>query len=230
MEDDFITGTDAEFGEVVKKDEEVRNSIRRSHSKRKSFDVITSIISIFDRSDSEHGDDSNLNDDAIGRTRSDFSPESISHDVEEGPNDDGHEEEQATPGVSNINVVEHDVNTTIRLLKVPSPGIKVLLEEAVNNDDANANSATTRLIFPECAICLNEYKVDERISWSQEDDCDHAFHETCILRWFLTLSSREDARQQRRSYEVECNLHCPMCRQDFIASPSNALSRNSISE
>lgn len=66
--------------------------------------------------------------------------------------------------------------------------------------------------------------VGERISWSSQDNCDHVFHEDCILRWFITLSWRADTKRRKRQCDVECKLHCPMCRQDFIASPNATLS------
>jgi hypothetical protein len=67
--------------------------------------------------------------------------------------------------------------------------------------------------------------VGERISWSSQDNCDHVFHEDCILRWFITLSWRADTKRCKRQCDVECKLHCcPMCRQDFIASPNATLS------
>ena len=57
-------------------------------------------------------------------------------------------------------------------------------------------------------------------------NCDHVFHEDCILRWFLTLSRRADAKRRKRKRDVECKLHCPMCCQDFMASPKTTFSNS----
>ena len=215
-----MTGTDAEFGEVVKKDEGKRQSLHQSSvhlsdHRRRSLDVITRIKSPFDRSDSGHGDVIVHKDGIIDTTRFDCSQGSEFRDVEQGPSDETGKE--MTGAWKNETAEEIDVDAPIRLLKVPCPGIKVRAE-VVNNDVA-IDIGDARLIFPECSVCLNEFKVGERISWSREANCDHVFHEECILRWFLTLSCKEDAKRRKRSYEIGCKLHCPMCRQEFTDSP-----------
>ena len=115
-------------------------------------------------------------------------------------------------------IEEKDDKTTIRLLQLPFPGNKAPadVDDAVSHHTIDTDDLRT--ISPECTVCLNEFIVGERISWSSGDNCDHVFHETCILRWFLTLSRRADANRRRRKCDVECKLHCPMCRQDFIPS------------
>mmetsp|Transcript_12022 Transcript_12022/g.20049 ORF Transcript_12022/g.20049 Transcript_12022/m.20049 type:complete len:218 (-) Transcript_12022:96-749(-) len=50
----------------------------------------------------------------------------------------------------------------------------------------------------ECCICLDGYEAGETVCWSKEDDCDHIFHEDCIMAW---LNDNDD---------------CPLCRAKLI--------------
>lgn len=52
----------------------------------------------------------------------------------------------------------------------------------------------------ECSICLDGYGPNQTVCWSMRDDCDHIFHEGCILEWIL--SGKRD---------------CPLCRSDLIS-------------
>jgi hypothetical protein len=49
-----------------------------------------------------------------------------------------------------------------------------------------------------CLICLEPFLVDEFASWSSTDDCDHAFHPSCIEEWLLH------------------NKECPCCRRMYL--------------
>ena len=50
----------------------------------------------------------------------------------------------------------------------------------------------------ECCICLDGYEADETVCWSREDDCDHIFHDECILAW------------------LKDNDECPLCRAKLV--------------
>ena len=52
----------------------------------------------------------------------------------------------------------------------------------------------------ECCICLDGYEAGETVCWSKEDDCDHIFHEDCIMAW---LNDNDD---------------CPLCRAKLVGS------------
>jgi hypothetical protein len=54
-----------------------------------------------------------------------------------------------------------------------------------------------------CAICLNSYVVGEVIVWSENESCQHAFHQDCIADYLVTI---EDAKKKP----------CPCCRQPFL--------------
>lgn len=51
-----------------------------------------------------------------------------------------------------------------------------------------------------CAICLASYQVGERVVWSSNPDCPHAFHLTCMLDWLVKMQQ---------------GTPCPCCRQEF---------------
>mmetsp|Transcript_29133 Transcript_29133/g.64235 ORF Transcript_29133/g.64235 Transcript_29133/m.64235 type:complete len:466 (-) Transcript_29133:135-1532(-) len=59
---------------------------------------------------------------------------------------------------------------------------------------------------PECSICLMTYETGDVVSWGRSDDCDHLFHESCIMSWLNTI---------KRDGET---LHdsCPLCRTKLI--------------
>ncbi len=62
-------------------------------------------------------------------------------------------------------------------------------------DAANGNRSVSGL----CAICLCPYTAGEKITWSSETSCQHAFHKECIIQW---LAKKDE-------------LKCPVCRQDY---------------
>ncbi len=64
-----------------------------------------------------------------------------------------------------------------------------------------ATSAVVSLYSPKsCPICLEEYKVDDDIVWSKNDQCPHAFHLDCILDWLMDHDQ------------------CPLCRGEYLIS------------
>jgi hypothetical protein len=119
------------------------------------------------------------------------------------------------------------------VLRLPYPGKRIapLLEEGslesstkddtkrcVHNEEKEVHE---RFIVPECFICLNEFKIGESVSWSQMPQCVHAFHTECILKWFLTLGRNADARCRVASYDINFEMCCPVCRQDFLSDVSH---------
>jgi len=147
-------------------------------------------------------------------------------DVEEGLGNETEKEQTEIENTftSTTKIEEKYDKATIRLLQLPFHGSKAPTDVDGADSHVAIDTDDLRMIFPECSVCLNEFIVGERISWSSGDNCDHVFHEDCILRWFLTLRRRADAKRRKRKCDVECKLHCPMCRQDFIASPNSTFS------
>lgn len=77
--------------------------------------------------------------------------------------------------------------------------------------------ATTKLDSVEpCAICLNDYQVDDILCWSQSQRCKHIFHRDCMEEWLL--------RQNE----------CPCCRGNYLSlgdddedtEPNRGMGRN----
>jgi len=54
-----------------------------------------------------------------------------------------------------------------------------------------------------CPICLENYKEDDTVCWSKNDDCLHAFHLICLTEWLMN------------------NNDCPMCRANYLEHASN---------
>jgi hypothetical protein len=91
--------------------------------------------------------------------------------------------------------------------KLPPPG--VTLPAAIAAADTMPDASETPLVETRpvpgtCAICLNQYVIDEVIIWSPNRDCVHCFHEDCIMPWLMRKSSK--------------HRQCPCCRQSFVSS------------
>jgi hypothetical protein len=50
----------------------------------------------------------------------------------------------------------------------------------------------------DCHICMEEFQVGDKVSWSASDSCNHAYHFQCIKEWLL---KKKD---------------CPYCRQTML--------------
>lgn len=84
-----------------------------------------------------------------------------------------------------------------------------------------------------CTICLGRFKPGDRVTWSNNKNCSHVFHNECILDW-LIASGRKALRRQRRTEDhtelryvnnpllkiTNFAMLCPCCRQDFMLKPS----------
>jgi len=51
-----------------------------------------------------------------------------------------------------------------------------------------------------CAVCLSSYSAGDTVIWSSNKECQHAFHEDCILDWLT---------------KIQNGTPCPCCRQEF---------------
>ena len=70
-----------------------------------------------------------------------------------------------------------------------------------SSDVVNAGTAPEWLQIDElCAICLEPYKENDDISFSKHQNCNHAFHRSCIVSW-LKDEFRND---------------CPCCRGPYL--------------
>ena len=72
-----------------------------------------------------------------------------------------------------------------------------------------------------CAICLNEYKEQEEICWSQNPGCEHCFHHKCIKMW---LARHNECPCCRNSYLVSGDVEEAWAQQgrDFLENNSSS--------
>lgn len=84
-------------------------------------------------------------------------------------------------------------------LKLPSSTISPDggIEAKEEQQFVNAN----RIVAGTCAICLCQYQPDDKVSWSPNAACRHAFHTDCIIPWLAK--------------KVDQQFNCPICRQEF---------------
>lgn len=66
-------------------------------------------------------------------------------------------------------------------VSIPTPGTATYQCSATNSK---------RNVSALCAICLTAYEPGDRVSWSSNVNCCHAYHEECILQWFATALKR----------------------------------------
>lgn len=71
-----------------------------------------------------------------------------------------------------------------------------------NEQSSTSDNTRTNCVTNCCAICLDSYEPNDIVVWSPvSSDCQHAFHENCILDWMCTNQK---------------GTPCPMCRQDIL--------------
>ena len=54
-----------------------------------------------------------------------------------------------------------------------------------------------------CVICHGAYTEGDRIAFSKNSNCSHAFHVHCISNWLMESNS------------------CPVCREDYLLPGTN---------
>ncbi len=73
-----------------------------------------------------------------------------------------------------------------------------------SNESSNTNNEIENEVSlplsSSCAICLEHYRRNDKISYSKHQKCSHVFHTACIVSW-LTDQKRDD---------------CPYCRGKYI--------------
>jgi hypothetical protein len=64
-----------------------------------------------------------------------------------------------------------------------------------NNDDEKSESSVSK-----CPVCWETYAENDKICWSRNPQCNHAFHVECIQLWLLTHD------------------RCPVCRNKYLVA------------
>ena len=98
---------------------------------------------------------------------------------------------------------------------------------------ADAVQQPRRTVPDGCAACMEPMCSGDRVCWSANETCPHAFHEECILDWLLVLGNKKRMRQIRAdpgSAEVvaaevltDFPMQCPCCRQDFVKAKAKLI-------
>ena len=91
------------------------------------------------------------------------------------------------------------------------------IREGGNSSSIRTNQGT--LVLPSqrsvtncCAICLESYKIGEKVTWSTNFTyCLHAFHKDCIVNYLA-----EVMKKNKINNDGELDLPCPICRQQFL--------------
>lgn len=96
----------------------------------------------------------------------------------------------------------------------------VKAEQHADADEKKGGERRDCPIF--CAICLAEYEPSDRVSWSSNPDCTHAFHEDCVVQWLVSLGRTKSKKQRFADNPTEAQLlnyelECPCCRQEFVS-------------
>jgi hypothetical protein len=101
-------------------------------------------------------------------------------------------------------------------------------EEEEEEDDCTSGylRLTARRRVPNCcAICLSGYEVGDKVVWSSNKKCKHAFHRDCALDWFIkirnppSLSTDSDwavgGTLSSATAAPKIPTPCPCCRREF---------------
>lgn len=62
-----------------------------------------------------------------------------------------------------------------------------------------------------CPICWETYKVGEKVCWSMNEECHHAFHFDCMVNWLVDHD------------------HCPLCRSPYLTAKKETKKRETMS-
>ena len=132
--------------------------------------------------------------------------------------------------LQNVKDEDQYVNAT---LKLPPPGTSIfdylnensdeevpseknMTKKQKNEKDRKLGSNLLIHRRNECSICLDEITEGQTISWSSLD-CEHVFHQQCILNWLMTLGRKSIASANVNVRNVcSYDMRCPNCRQNFI--------------
>ena len=103
-------------------------------------------------------------------------------------------------------------------VRLPVPGSGTEGGEA--EGEGGGGGGTTREVPNGCAVCMDPFGIGDRICWSSNAGCPHAFHEKCLINWLLVLGRRRRMRMLQTVSEgvdlTDYDMLCPCCRQDFV--------------
>ena len=138
------------------------------------------------------------------------------------------DENGMSPNEDEIDIFQSDsmMENAYRVrLPVPGSGTLPPNEEAEGDGGGSSGGGggggeTTREVPNGCAVCMDPFGIGDRICWSSNAGCPHAFHEKCLINWLLVLGRRRRMRTlQTPSDDVDLtdyDMLCPCCRQEFV--------------
>ena len=95
-------------------------------------------------------------------------------------------------------------------------------KKPIRCDKTMRNSTRHRILKSPCVICLSEYTEGDGICWSPNSDCQHVYHNNCLLSWFTrqtrTISWRNNVHgiHNVRLEEIMLSLQCPICKLKYL--------------
>lgn len=110
--------------------------------------------------------------------------------------------------MSLVNHSDSPLETVVQA--VADDAVDIETGEAAANASKISRGWQPATIQSGCAICLDPYEVGDAIVWSSNKQCRHAFHQDCILDYFLHLHKNDKEEE-----EVAATAPCPCCRQSF---------------
>lgn len=116
----------------------------------------------------------------------------------------------------NIDTIDYMVDDTDTFVRVPQAGFSL------------ASNKPKRFVPNGCAICISEFEIADRVTWSSNSQCAHIYHEDCLLNWMLAVGRKTSRRRRRNQEETPPELEavqvatdfpmlCPCCRQPYIS-------------
>jgi len=111
-----------------------------------------------------------------------------------------HHQKEGTPAQKS-NKESHADNTILE------DNLHLKLPVLANGDNGvSVDMPVQRHVSGSCAICIDPYQAGEKVIWSTNVDCKHAFHDECILTWLSKGKKR-----------------CPVCRHFFCPVVSSVV-------
>mmetsp|Transcript_9673 Transcript_9673/g.12187 ORF Transcript_9673/g.12187 Transcript_9673/m.12187 type:complete len:329 (-) Transcript_9673:1163-2149(-) len=142
--------------------------------------------------------------------------------------EEGEEEEKKNNEDETKSHESHDRTEIYGTIMLPGPGIPLEDGKCSRCTNSALGDVERQCLSTECSICLGAFSVGDKVSWSALD-CEHIFHQECIVEWLLTLGKKNNSVAES-SYNNTimqsrlCNysMVCPVCRKDFIPKATTA--------
>eukprot|EP00551_Chaetoceros_affinis_P005919 CAMPEP_0203663082 /NCGR_PEP_ID=MMETSP0090-20130426/811_1 /ASSEMBLY_ACC=CAM_ASM_001088 /TAXON_ID=426623 /ORGANISM="Chaetoceros affinis, Strain CCMP159" /LENGTH=370 /DNA_ID=CAMNT_0050525947 /DNA_START=116 /DNA_END=1228 /DNA_ORIENTATION=- len=178
----------------------------------------------------ENKEDETKSDESHDRTESlVMNPTSTNDTVDqESIVEEGEEEEKKNNEDETKSHESHDRTEIYGTIMLPGPGIPLEDGKCSRCTNSALGDVERQCLSTECSICLGAFSVGDKVSWSALD-CEHIFHQECIVEWLLTLGKKNNSVAES-SYNNTimqsrlCNysMVCPVCRKDFIPKATTA--------